>query len=252
MDEILKKIINIGLTKNEAKIFYHLLKNGGQTASELSKIIGINRSNIYSILSNLISKGLCKEVAGKVARFYAISPNESFDLIKQDLDKKINDIEQLSKLLLPLYNNSSTNQKLIDFIEILHTKASITQKITEIEKNTEYSIKIFGKFPYIHEPPKENDKPCFKNKSVKYQYLYEIDKEGRYKMLGKFYKKHFGDVKVIDYLPIKMMISDEKFIIFSVINECTNQLTTIFINNTQLGKLMSEIFDIYWERANEF
>ena len=200
----------------------------------------------------MVSKGLCREVAGKASKYYAISPTESFDLIKCELDEKIKEIEELSKLLLPLYNSSSKGQKLIDFIEILHTKASITRKITEIEKNTKHTIKLFGKFPYIHRPPAENSKPCKRNKNIAYKYIYEMDKEGHYKILVRYYKKHFGETRVIDHLPIKMIISDDKFIIFSVVNEYTNQLNTIFISNTQLGKMMSEIFDIYWERAQEF
>ncbi len=252
MKDIIKKISDIGLTKNEAKIYYTLLKNGARTASQLSKSLNINRTNIYGILSNLVTKGLCKEIAGKTTRFEAISPLESFENIKENLEEKIKEIEELSKLLFPIYNSAPRSDKIIDFIEILHTKASITQKISEIEKNTKNTIRVFGKFPYLHKPPELTDNSCQKNENVDYKYIFEIDSEGRYKVLGNFYKKKFGAVKVTEHLPIKMIISDEKYIIFSVVNECNNLLTTIFISNSQLGSLMTEIFNLYWQKAKKF
>jgi len=55
---MIEELINIGLTKNEARAYIYLLNDKGQTATAISKSLGINRSVVYSILYSLIDKGL--------------------------------------------------------------------------------------------------------------------------------------------------------------------------------------------------
>lgn len=253
MNNLVEKFVDIGLTENEAKIYYYLLEHGGATATELSKALKINRTNSYNTMSNLVTKGMCKEISGKVTKYYAISPTDSFNLLKDNFEKKITSIELLSKVLMPIYEKSSTKEKLINFIEILHSKASITAKISQIEKQTQKTVMVFSKPPYIHNPPKNNKKlGCIGNKGVKYRFLYEKDNSMTYKQLAEYYCSHYGTVKIIDKLPIKMMIFDKHYIIFSILNECSNDITTVFFNNTQMANTMAELFEIYWDKAKPF
>ena len=253
MNGTIEKIVDIGLTENEAKIYYYLLEHGGATASELSKDLKINRTNSYNTMSNLVSKGICKEISGKVTKYYAISPVESFNLLKDSFEKKIASIELLSKSLMPIYEKSSAKEKLVNFIEILHSKASITAKILQIEKQTQKTVMIFSKPPYIHNPPKDNKKlGCIGNKGVKYRFLYEIDTSKAYEQLAEYYCNHYGDVRITEKLPIKMMIFDKRYIIVSILNECSNNITTVFFNNTQMANALAELFEICWDKAKAF
>ena len=71
-----EKLLEIGLTDQEAKVYLELLSIGAQVASVLAKRLGLNRSNLYSILRNLETKGLVSSrVRAKVKSFSANDPN---------------------------------------------------------------------------------------------------------------------------------------------------------------------------------
>ena len=47
----------IGLSKNEAKIYLTLLRLGNVTATDIIKESGVHRSNVYDVLDSLVKKG---------------------------------------------------------------------------------------------------------------------------------------------------------------------------------------------------
>lgn len=62
---ILDKLVQFGLTRQEANIYLCLYQNGELTGYEVAKMTGISRSNVYGGLSDLTDKGAafwCKEV----------------------------------------------------------------------------------------------------------------------------------------------------------------------------------------------
>ena len=68
----------LGLNKNEAKVYFGLLKKGQATASELVKSVGVHRNIIYDNLEKLIDKGLVSYVVeGTKRRFIAVAYKRS-------------------------------------------------------------------------------------------------------------------------------------------------------------------------------
>ena len=71
-----EKLLEIGLTDPEAKVYLELLAIGTQVASILAKRLKINRTTIYSVLRNLGMKGLVSSrVKSNVKFFSANDPN---------------------------------------------------------------------------------------------------------------------------------------------------------------------------------
>lgn len=52
-----EKLVQFGLTRQEANIYLCLLQNKDLSGYEVSKITGISRSNVYSALASLVEKG---------------------------------------------------------------------------------------------------------------------------------------------------------------------------------------------------
>lgn len=63
-----------GLNTYEAKSYLSLLEKQNLTAVEVSKIAGIPRARVYETLENLLSKGFCNLIAGKVKKYSAADP----------------------------------------------------------------------------------------------------------------------------------------------------------------------------------
>ena len=96
MDSYLDKLMEVGLTLNEAKVYSCLLQKHTFTATEISQCCNVNRSRIYSVLESLINKGLCIEKLGKIRKFQAADPDIAFDkLINEQNDKLTFGVETL-------------------------------------------------------------------------------------------------------------------------------------------------------------
>lgn len=80
----------LGLNKNEAKVYYALLKIGNSTAADLVKQLGIHRNIVYDNLEKLIAKGLVSYVFEESKKLF-ISQEPS--AILEFLDKKEEEIK---------------------------------------------------------------------------------------------------------------------------------------------------------------
>ena len=52
-----EKLVQFGLTRQEANIYMCLLRNKDLSGYEVSKLTGISRSNVYSALAALVDEG---------------------------------------------------------------------------------------------------------------------------------------------------------------------------------------------------
>jgi len=94
----------IGLSKNEARVYLTLLKLGSSTATEITKESGIHRSNVYDALENLIKKGCAAHIQkGEVKYFEATNPENLQNILRE---KK----SHLSSILPLLMKNKSKKQ----------------------------------------------------------------------------------------------------------------------------------------------
>lgn len=85
----------LGLSEKQAKIYRVLLGRKTARAALLSKKSGINRSNTYVLLTDLVRRGLVRELSkGQVKSFQAVEPVKLLQLAQQ----RQRDLEAANKL----------------------------------------------------------------------------------------------------------------------------------------------------------
>lgn len=85
----------LGLSEKQAKIYRVLLGRKTARAALLSKKSGINRSNTYVLLTDLVKRGLVRELTkGQVKSFQAVEPAKLLQLARQ----RQRDLEAAGKL----------------------------------------------------------------------------------------------------------------------------------------------------------
>ncbi|MFH1440118.1 MAG: helix-turn-helix domain-containing protein [Candidatus Woesearchaeota archaeon] len=96
-----KTLENIGLTKNEIKIYLALLELGSTKTGALIKKTEIHTSKVYDGLERLANKGLVSHVVIANTKHYkAVSPDRILDFL-EDKKEKINEQEKQIKEILP-------------------------------------------------------------------------------------------------------------------------------------------------------
>ena len=102
-------LVEYGLSKREAEVYYILLGINEALASEISEKAKESRTNTYDTLNSLIKKGLVSYVIKNNKKYFmATNPRKLLDWIdfkKEELEKKKKEMEKLipylAKLRLP-------------------------------------------------------------------------------------------------------------------------------------------------------
>lgn len=74
--DILEKLIEFGMTRQEASIYVCLYKKGELTGYEVAKQTGISRSNVYGGLSELVDIGAAYRIEGSSNKYVAVAVEE--------------------------------------------------------------------------------------------------------------------------------------------------------------------------------
>jgi len=249
------KLINVGLTENEAKVYCCLLRKHQFTATEIAQCTGVNRSKIYSVLSSLAHKGLCLEKLGKVRKFEAIEPNIAFQNLIDSERRKLHLVSELPSLLSPIYNSNKQNSSPHDFIQVFSTPASIIKKNHTLELESKKFVLSFCKRPYamsnsldIHEEQLESMK-----KGVIFKSIFEIETDNLefFARQMKSFEDQGEEIRIAYHLPIKLHVFDDQIVMFSMINTINpkENLTYLVIEHPDLAETLIDTFYLHWEKA---
>ena len=133
----LKDLENLELNKNEAKVYYELLKIGKATASQLVKKMGVHRNIIYDNLEKLIGKGLVSYIIQESKKLFIIQEPitiiEFLENKKEILNKKIEKV----KKLIPEIENLRKETKAEQEAQIFRGIKGIKKVLAEILKYKE-------------------------------------------------------------------------------------------------------------------
>jgi HTH-type transcriptional regulator, sugar sensing transcriptional regulator len=100
----------LGLTRNEEKIYLALLEAGPSLAGDVAKKSQVHRRNTYDTLKKLLEKGLISyTVKGKSKYYQALNPNRLVDLQKE----RLNLSQDILPQLLTKFSLSKANQEVI-------------------------------------------------------------------------------------------------------------------------------------------
>ncbi len=91
---------DIGLTKNEIKIYLALLELGSTTTGPIIKKTGIHTSKVYDGLQRLANKGLVSYVIiANTKHFKAVNPNRITDFLNEKKSKIVEQETEIKKII---------------------------------------------------------------------------------------------------------------------------------------------------------
>lgn len=177
--ELIEKIMNFGLTRQEALIYQYLVISGEATGYEVAKEVGISRSNAYNSLASLVDKGGAYLQNGVTNKYVAVSVNEfcgnkirNLELDRKDLEANLkvkeetegyvtifgcqNIQDKISNMLASVEQRvyiSISGEKIILFKEILERLITEEKKVVVI---TDFSSNMSGCNVYLSDSLMEN------------------------------------------------------------------------------------------------
>ncbi|HEY2793377.1 MAG TPA: helix-turn-helix domain-containing protein [Micromonosporaceae bacterium] len=100
---MIERLIALGFSSQEARVYVALLQQASATGYEIAKSAGLQRANVYQVLSALTERGVVNRVsAGSPARFVAHPPAEVLGRIKRETTELADElITELTALSTP-------------------------------------------------------------------------------------------------------------------------------------------------------
>ncbi|HKW05034.1 MAG TPA: helix-turn-helix domain-containing protein [Nitrososphaerales archaeon] len=93
-------LLDFGLTHVQVKVFVHLMSSDGLSTSEISKMIGVHRSDIYRALKRLIELGLIEMSVGSPSRYYTAEPTKAVRLLLESKRDELMHLESKTDSLI--------------------------------------------------------------------------------------------------------------------------------------------------------
>ena len=109
-------LIELGINRTEAKVYYALLSLGSAPASKVALKAGIHRVNVYDALAQLEEKGLVATVTKGEKSYYEPASPEALQKLLIAKRKKLDSIHDMLPQLQSLYEQEKTKQAVHHFM----------------------------------------------------------------------------------------------------------------------------------------
>jgi HTH-type transcriptional regulator, sugar sensing transcriptional regulator len=291
---LLKRIRQLGFTEYEAKCYLALFERDSLAVSDVSILAKIPRSNAYEALERLSAKGVIVAVPGKIKKYAASDPwvlkekaletfasateteievlerrrLEILEKKKRDIrDRKKavqEDIEDIVKELDSLYKVSRSDASPLYSMEILRDPIQVHRKATLLSAISQKELLFFIRPPYYYSALGAEDIQIDAQIGAlkrgvnmrKIQQLRNNEKERKqfYDYLKSTDKYEGGEQRVLDELPIKLAVADERYCMYALDDPTTGKEAAINVitDNRTVAKAFKLLFESYWAMAKDY
>jgi HTH-type transcriptional regulator, sugar sensing transcriptional regulator len=265
-DEPFRQLLSLGLTEYESKAYLAMLQKQSSSASELSKLSGVPRTRIYEILDRLARSGLCVERLGKEKKYQAVAPEIAMQRLlehqKAEFVVKEKIAASISAALKSEFEKGISNNDPLDYIELLRDPKQVSRRVMELVAGAQREILVFVKPPFSNpkrELEKQNDESIEAvRRQIDIRAIYEIPQASEEVewMLGQIVRsaREGEKARVIDKLPLKMVIVDELKVIFAMedFHKTASWQTSLVIEHHALASSLKILFETLWARGRDY
>ncbi|MFA6528215.1 MAG: helix-turn-helix domain-containing protein [Candidatus Gracilibacteria bacterium] len=252
-------LVKFGLTKNESEIYLFLLEYGESIASMIGKRLGIKRVTVYPALEALIKKNLINSYQkNKVTYFEAVSAEELVDICKRNVAKEL-ELQKHAESILPAFKKLENNRskpviELKGKIKYYQGLESVKQLINETLEEGPKEQLCFGLNKYHTDHLWDEWKAYTKKRASIGMNVRSIQPDT--KPAREYKKRDKDELRKTKLVPNKKFPAHcELNIIGDMIALFTShgeQPTGTKIYNKDMAQVLRSLFELAWERANEY
>ncbi len=230
---------DIGLSKNEAKVYLALIELGSSTVSKISEKSGVHRTNCHDVLNRLIEKGLVAHITKNNARYYeATDPNSLLNILKEK-EHKIKKILPQLKLGKELAVKSEAN---------IHEGLPAAKHILNHLLEKKETILVYGVIsdvaeligPFLEQFHKKRIK-----QKIWMKHIYNTDAKDRINYLNKLQYTEARTLPREFDSPVATNICGDEVVLIL----WKKKALTIQIKNKEIADAYRRYFELMWKLA---
>jgi len=254
---LMGKLQALGLTEKECEAYLAVLKLGVCTAVQISRESRLQRTEIYPLMSNLVSKGLVEETIDRPKRYRPIDVKQALPhlaiKIRDRLDRIVKESEQLATKLEGFSKKTSRTAQ--DEIRIIYGRQLARKHLLESIGSAEtefWGIAGRRRPPHISNRLIAEALRLIASKGLKARLIVEVDRENL-RRVSKM--AALAEVAHYEPIPAYMYGVDDKMVAVSLAQEPIihpSQIAQLVSTYRPTVMIMRQFFDILWQESIPF
>lgn len=258
----LNGLVELGMTRYEAKAYLALIQRESYAASELATEAGIPRQRIYDVLNSLVARGLARDWPGPVTRYAAASPDTAVERLLAVQRRSLSALEEhsasLAAQLRETFDSGREQTAPLDYVEVLRDPSLLGARFLDLQREAEHELLTFAKPPYAQSTnavglaaterivARGGQARCVYEPSL-------LDDPDAVAETLAFIAAGEG-ARVAENLPMKLALADGHRALFSLTDPVAGGLTStnILVEHPALTASLRLAFEAVWERALPF
>jgi hypothetical protein len=252
-DGLLRDLAELGVSRNEARLYLAALGQPALRASEIAELAGIGRTKAYDALRLLVERGLVTEEPGPPARFKAVDAPLAVQRLRAqalvDQTDLVEDTRLLAAGLFNRYYAAPEDQDPFDFVELLRNCEAARARREAVTAGAHFEVLRARMLPPPGVRPPVEDEAGLRP-GVGYRSLYEwgfLDDADFVAGLGR--REGQGEqARFTDRVPVGLCIVDRRLCVISLnpTGVVSGPGTWLVLEDAGLGGLLTEMFLAAW------
>ena len=255
-------LVELGLTRYEAKAYLALIQRESYAASELATEAGIPRQRIYDVLNTLMSRGLARDWPGPVTRYAATDPQAAVDRLlgvqRQALAGLENQSASLADTLRETWVSGRAETAPLDYVEVLRDPGLLGARFLDLQAEAEKQLLTFTKAPYAM-PSNQVGLEATRRiigAGGECRCIYEPAIFDSPDVLAETWEfiNAGEDARVAQEVPMKLCLADGRRALFSLTDPIAGGLTStnILVEHVALAETLRTAFEAVWAVSEPF
>ena len=256
------RLVELGLTRYEAKAYLALIQRENYAASELATEAGIPRQRIYDVLNTLTARGLVRDWPGPVTRYAATDPQAAIDRLlgvqRQALAGLESQSADLAGTLRETWVSGRAETAPLDYVEVLRDAGLLGARFLTLQAEAERELLTFSKAPYAVPSNQSGLEATGRIVAAggACRCIYEPEIFDSPDVLAETLQfiEAGEDARIASELPMKLCLVDGHRALFSLTDPIAGGLTStnILVEHNALASSLRLAFESVWAASEPF
>lgn len=261
-DELARLLEDFHLTAREAKVLIALLQLGSGTVSQLSRVVGIERANMYRVLEGLSHRRLVVQATAPDRTWSTSGRDEVLEILLAEEEARHHamkgEVQRARQMLAALVPEAP--QTTLPYIQLVSQASEVGRLYDRLLDETETEILVWNKAPYGGSTMKL--RPSVINALMRgiaaralYE-SYELDETGAeaLRQTRLVYHEVGVEGRVVERLPIRLAVFDRRRALLAMNDRVVPDRfpTNLFVDHPDFAEFAALSFEQMWGSARRY
>ena len=252
-----------GLSGYEARVLLALLQLGSAPASELARVAGLGRTNVYPTIVSLQAKGLADAVPGKTGAWSAPDRQEALGRLYRREEQRLRELalrrERAQENLATLGPPRSTVP--VPYVHSIRGADDTKACYERLLATARTEVLVFNRPPYSWSPEQVNTAVVDTlGRGVRIRVLYQSvqlaePEAERFRAVHEEYHAAGVKARVVDELPIKLAVADNAMVLLAMADPIAPDIgfpTNLLVEHPGFAGFAVAAFEQIWSLATPY